>query len=462
MFKIIQKLSLVVLVITIGVLTFQHFVSIPALIELIKRKFAWDYAINWTAAQGMLRNISLYDKTALSTLGVELIGPKMQGLFSEINTFTGYIGPPTTALLLLPFTFFPFDTSLFLYRSVILVAFLLTVFVSGLSLPSEDRRLGWFVGVLALVTMRPLMQSVSLGQVDAWVALSLAFSVLLARHNRWFWSGIGVGVAILLKISPGLVIVYCLLCKEWRLPLSACLTVVIGLLVAGGLGQWNDIWIFFSNVLPAVSQGSIGIDNQSLTGWLARLVLPSNNILDFGITLGSFRIVSILIGGILLYIILRMGKANAPNYIGIIACVLAGLLTGPVTWGHYTSWILVCIPQIAHHDFWRKNTNRTNIAIIFFMVVGGILFILPLRCLPDSYFSSEYLVLHSWVRWTTGVWTVAVLIWFGVAVRLLSFVSNTSLLGTRKENVLKPRLSMRTVAKQSPENQGRKRETTEE
>ncbi|NJM41048.1 MAG: hypothetical protein HC853_09865 [Anaerolineae bacterium] len=68
--------------------------------------FAWDFAINWTAARGLLEGVSLYDWHSLQAIGITHIGPRMADLFQD--PYTSYIGLPTTALFLLPFAPLPF------------------------------------------------------------------------------------------------------------------------------------------------------------------------------------------------------------------------------------------------------------------------------------------------------------------------------------------------------------------
>ncbi len=92
----------------------------------------WDFAINWTAAQSLRRGLSLYSPDDLRNLGQLLIGPGMFDMFRD--PFSSYIGPPSTALLLLPFTLVSFPVALILYRIGLVIAFGVSVFLVGLAL----------------------------------------------------------------------------------------------------------------------------------------------------------------------------------------------------------------------------------------------------------------------------------------------------------------------------------------
>ena len=124
--------------------------------------FAWDFGVDWTASQGMRQGISLYDPARLGALAQQLIaGPQTQALFSR--EFADYINPPSTALLLLPFTLLSFAAALATYRVVLLIVFAAGVALAGLALPPGERRRGWLLGALGLLLLRPVIVSIQSG-----------------------------------------------------------------------------------------------------------------------------------------------------------------------------------------------------------------------------------------------------------------------------------------------------------
>jgi len=199
-------------------------------------QFPDDFAIDWTAAVGWRAGISLYDASALRPLGLRLIdNPEMSRLF--LSQFTAYINPPTTALIALPFTACPFAASVVLYRAALALGFAAAVALGGLALPRVARGRGWTVGALAAALLFPVLLSVQLGQVDAWVTLALAGSIWAAGRGRWGLAGGAAGVATLLKISPGLLLAYFVLRGKWPAAVGAglALTGTLGLSALAGL-----------------------------------------------------------------------------------------------------------------------------------------------------------------------------------------------------------------------------------
>jgi hypothetical protein len=80
-----------------------------ALVEPLKERYAFDLAINYSAAT-ILRtgSSSIYDRNALERVHKERIGSVIPYDVAYKGLFTTYINPPTTAILFLPLSLFPF------------------------------------------------------------------------------------------------------------------------------------------------------------------------------------------------------------------------------------------------------------------------------------------------------------------------------------------------------------------
>ncbi len=174
------------------------------------------------------------------------------------------------------------------------------------------------------------MLSIQLGQVDAWVMLGLALSLWALSRGRWGLVGIGLGFAALLKISPILLIFYLLLRGKRQAVISAVVTIVFLLSVASLIGRANDLWIFAHDIVPSLSAGSLHIQNQSLPGWLARLLLPGNDLMSYTRGLGGLSVFGVLIafgGTLVLYWKRRNNEVSILDF-GLL--VFIALLAGPI------------------------------------------------------------------------------------------------------------------------------------
>lgn len=358
-------------------------------------RFAWDYAINWTAAQAVRSGVSVYDREALRALGAESIGQQMSGLFDE--TFRSYIGLPTTALLLTPFTFFAYATSLWLYRLGLALAFLGAMTLVGRAVPLDRRRVAWITGVACLLLWEPVVVSIRLGQVDAWIALALATAVLAAARERWAVAGVGIGFATLLKVSPGFLLLYCLLKRQWQASLSAIGTIGVGLVAAWVPRRGADLNRFFVEIAPEVRNGSLHVQNQALGAWLARLTVVDPQFLSFQVGPGAWQSIGVGLAVAALVAIWwpRRRLPLVPGELGVM--IVVALLAGPISWDHYASWAV--IPAMLLVPEFDGATRR---------VLVGLLVILALR-VPLFSFGPDEVAASWWLRPMTGTQTIALL-----------------------------------------------------
>jgi hypothetical protein len=375
---------------------------------------AWDFAVNWTAAQGLGQGISLYDREGLRHLGEQLIGPQMNAMFRD--PFTSYIGPPSTALLYLPFTPFSFEVALLLYRVALLVAFGLSIYLAGLALPLESRVRGWGVGALAFAIFDPVALSFVLGQVDAWVLLGLALGVWASSRERWWLCGVGIGIAAVLKISPALLILYMFLRGKNRAVIASLLT-VIALLAAGSLAaKPGDLALFLGGVATSVAGASLHTQNQSLPAWLARLILPNTDLLTFTIDIGVLRYLSIPIAlGFAVFLAMKMRKEPF-RVLELGLMIMVALVAGPLTWDHYTSWAIIALVLLSDARLWVSLTEAQRRNVFMAAIMGSLLL-----AIPTPYFGASDVV-TSWIfRLASGEKTMGLLLLLTVSYTILSW-----------------------------------------
>lgn len=367
-------------------------------------EFAWDFAINWTAASALRSGVPLYDGAALRQIGLTQVGRIMESTFT--TPYNSYIGPPTTALLYLPFTWLAFPAALALYRLLAGLAFGAAVLLGGLALPAEDRARGWLWGALALLVFDSVNLSLWLGQVDAWVMLMLALSFWAYRHERWVVAGIGAGVAALLKVSPGLLVAYFVLRGRWRAALASAVA-MLGLLgLAELIGGGENLRTFLLVVAPALSGGSLHTQNQALPAYLARLLTASADLGTFTVGIGGYRLLSYVIGLAALLALWLRARAGREHALALPLLVLVALLIGPISWDHYTSWAIVALVGMADGRLWqgRPSHERTKLAVL--LLAGA-----TLLALPTLYFAPQAIAALGWLRLLTGLKTIGLLLW---------------------------------------------------
>lgn len=365
--------------------------------------FAWDYSVNWTAALALREGVSLYDHAALQQLAISHIDGHARNLFS--GRFTSFVGLPTTAILHLPFSYIPYGASVLCYRLSAVFALLLAILVTGFALPKPLRLRAWLVGVLCLLSWNAFAFSVQLGQVDAWVILSLAAAVFAVSRAWWKRAGIAIGIAVLLKISPGWLLLYCLLKRQWSILFVAFATISVGLLLSCLPQHGADLWRFFTVVLPSLGDSPLHVQNQALGAFLARLTTPDTLLLSFSVSIGAWKIVGAAVAALLLLMLHHVTRRTTMQAMDFSAIIMLALLAGPLTWDHYLSWAI--IPVIV------LSTTQSGSGLILLAIVLSPLFF------PVQYLQADIIATSWWWRVVTGLQIITVLILVSWVIKAL-------------------------------------------
>ncbi len=371
------------------------------------------FALNWTAALGWRSGLSLYDWPALHLLEQRVVGsPTYIGLFSSLlNT---YNNSPTTAFLYLPFTVWSFPLAFHLYQGWMIVLFIAAAGVAVQTLPRQERGRSLLLGLLLLVLLEPFQETMSEGQVDGWIVLALAVGLWATQRAHWTLAGAAIGFAALLKISPGLLLIYLLWHRKWRAVLAAGL-VFVGILsltaIMGRLGDWA-VWI--GQVLPQIADGTLAIYNQSLPATVARLVGTETDYTNLGLPLGGFRYLALPFAGLFLILAKRTGRpATDPAVLAVL--ILGALLMGPLSWISYATWTLPALIQLTAQRLWAGRLPETRFRLKMALVAGGLLQIAPPRIGLDP----AALASHWELRLLTTLPVLGILLWFTVGAVLI-------------------------------------------
>ncbi len=257
--------------------------------------------------------------------------------YDPVNGFLGFTYPPVAAILMSPMTTLPI-------RPVVIVASV-AIFGStvGLVLLSIRERLRLGRPQLAFATalaaagaccLQPISQTAAYGQVNTLLALLVMFDIFVLSKRNSRWAGIGVGLAMAIKLTPAVFLLYLALSGRWRMFRVAILTAGAATLAAA-LCAPSASWEYFTSRLWDSSR--IGVldntANQSINGTLARLSapLPPDKLIWFlgvlvVVTIGSLRVRrAIVLGDALL----------AVSITGLV-----GVLVSPVSWIHHAVWVV--------------------------------------------------------------------------------------------------------------------------
>jgi alpha-1,2-mannosyltransferase len=243
--------------------------------------------------------------------------------------------PPLAALLFTPLTFLGMAVlkPLITAGSLLLLAVMLR-FALGLK-PVSDWLTGDQATRLALLAaaaalwLEPMWTTLRYGQIDVLIATLVLYDLSRADSSRS--KGVGIGLAIGLKLTPAIFAAYLLLTRRYRAAVTAVAvflaTVAVGFLALPGAAAdyWSGAFIDAGRV------GRIeNAANQTLRGAYARLL--------HSVTIDAWWLsTAMVVCAVGMWLAVRAGRRGNDAH-GFSLCALSGLLVSPISWSHH--WVM--------------------------------------------------------------------------------------------------------------------------
>ena len=253
-----------------------------------------------------------------------------------VNIRLGFTYPPLAAILMSPMGLLSYP--------VVLVTSLIAIVASGAAFVylvlRERIRLPkplmfGLVGVCtaAAFTLEPFRQTFSFGQINIYLGLLVALDLLVLGRRGSRWTGVGIGLAAAIKLTPGIFIVYLLVVGRWRAAVTA-MSAAVGFTLASALIAPTETWRYFTSLMWETSRvGFLDTTmNQSVNGLLARLASP----------LPPGHKEWLLLAGVLAvagFWRARRAALAGDELAGMTLAGLVGVLVSPVSWVHHIVWV---------------------------------------------------------------------------------------------------------------------------
>lgn len=186
---------------------------------------------------------------------------------------SNYIYPPYLAAALTPGLFLSPGAFGFLWYLASLgsLALALWLILRGQDLAPSAALPAWRDAFLFACLFAPVRHALYVGQVNALLLLFVAITFRSCRRNHQLIAGVSLGVATLIKVSPGLLALHFLLARRSR-ALAAFAVTVLGIPAVTLPLFRNDLHAFFEIVPARLSQPMPHLVNQSLNGFFSRLL----------------------------------------------------------------------------------------------------------------------------------------------------------------------------------------------
>ncbi|MFB9377046.1 glycosyltransferase 87 family protein [Kineococcus gynurae] len=295
-------------------------------------------------------DLEVYREAGISLL----VGRPVYDVLTEAPQLLPFTYPTFSAVLAVPLAFVPFLVAGWLWTAFQLALLYVTV---GLAFrPLLDRvdltgrvPRGLVQGLVAAacVWVSPVGEGIRFGQVNAILVLLCLLDVVRGqegvRVGRWWlrWPrGLLIGLAVAIKLTPGVFLVHFVVTRQWR-ELRNAVAGAVGATVAAFLVAPEASAEYWTSALLSSDRlgPNAGSSNQSLRGFVLRLYLSdgATQLLWLGL---------VAVFGTAAFLVARAMYRRGSRYGEVAACGLAAILVSPVSWLHHLHWGVLAIAAV--------------------------------------------------------------------------------------------------------------------
>ena len=278
--------------------------------------------------------------------------------------------PPLSAIVFAPLSRMPFWLAS-AGISVLTALSVLVVLVLALRRLGLHRR--WFVvGALFPVALwlEPVRETLAFGQINALLMALVAIDCLLVRRGphlgRGLPSGVLVGIAAALKLTPAAFVLWFLVRRDWRSAIRSAVSFAVVTGLAFLLDPHDSARYWTSTMFDTGRIGdAASVDNQSITGLLAR----------FGLTGAGREVLWLaLAAGVVALAVLGMRRALAAGQpvLALSVNALAVLLCSPISWSHHWVWAVPLVLSLGVLGWRSRSVPLLAASAVAVVVFAGL------------------------------------------------------------------------------------------
>jgi hypothetical protein len=283
--------------------------------------------------------------------------------------------PPFYGMLFVPFVFQD-GTQILLYHRILNTVLLAITVLVWFRMWNIRVLTAMGAGVLMLINFRAFTDTMAFGQIDLALLLILTLALWALRGGHDGVAGALVALGTLFKIYPVLLLGFFVAKRQWR----ALAGFVVGMIVFNGISMavmgWEIHRAYLLDVLPNIGGTTSWVENQTIGGFLARLV---DTPTEAGVL--ANRSIALLANAISLVVIaaacvlaLRPAQRDTTTFAlqyGLFLLVM--VLAIPAAWMHYETLLFVPFAVLLLH--WRNRavplTRVVVLAVSFGLIVYG-------------------------------------------------------------------------------------------
>ena len=245
--------------------------------------------------------------------------------------------PPFAAVVFYPLHLLPFGLVAFLWQVATMAALYGAIRISQRLLGSESHRVAMLWTAIT-IWIEPMRSTFDYGQINVLLMLAVLWAVY---STRWWLTGLLVGVASGIKLTPAIAGVYLFGVRRFGAAVFSAVvfvaTVALSALVVGDQTRY-----YFTDLLgDAHRVGPIATSfNQSWRGGISR-------ILGHDARFGPLVVTAIVATAVLA--VLAWRTLDGSDRLGRLLVVeVFGLLFSPISWTHHWVWLVPLMIWLIH------------------------------------------------------------------------------------------------------------------
>ena len=311
--------------------------------------------------------------------------------------------PPLAAIVFSPLALVGLPVASVAITVVTLLLLVVSIWIILVRLDVGTGRSWWLAaGIVALsvTTLEPIRANFAFGQINV-VLMTLVIADCVPRRTPWP-RGILLGVAIALKLTPAVFLLYFVLRRDGRAALTVVASFTAATLVGFALA-WRDSWEYWTATVGHTDRiGNATLNtNQNAAGALARLGLGERTHFVLW-TLACLAALALTVWAVRR--VLATGDTGAQPALALVLVALFGLVVSPVSWSHHWVWALPTVLVAAALAY-----RGRNLALGVLAAAGTALLLWsPIELLPEHHEAAA-----SWWRQLFGMsyvwWALAMI-----------------------------------------------------